>query len=240
MDQGVSRNIQDYSNLNPKQSTHQSELTSQNSQDQLVEMQEAEYQNERDQQITRAQRICIEDANVDLDRNRKAQFRAVLRGLYGLKSDIFYDPQGLDDIVNNQPVLVKKEEDGDGEEEDEKVDLIDHYTNNFVELNRLLKTRSSNFDELLEPDDPKQNDKFDFDPVKRLAKLKRDIQRDVFKKFGFHKLDLGFAELLKKNEQELFVEEREESSPGSDYSSARNSQDETKTEALGSQRSVPE
>ena len=71
----------------------------------------------------------------------------MLRGLFGLKNDIFFEPKGLDDLVMSQPQSPRKDPDDD-EEDAESVDLVEHYTTNFSQLNRLLKIEAQDFADL--------------------------------------------------------------------------------------------
>ena len=43
---------------------------------------------------------------VDFEANQRIHYRAALRGLYGLKNDIFYDPTGFEDMLKED---VEKE-----------------------------------------------------------------------------------------------------------------------------------
>ena len=154
---------------------------------------------DQQQRMITAQRTCQQDADIDFDSNRRAHYRAVLRGLYGLKNDLFYDPQGFEDIeVGQSAQSPEKGKDPTSQNsDDDEVDLIDHYSTNFAELSRMLALgqKSQNQGE----EDFTDQDKYD--PVQRLAILKKDVRKDLFKKFGFQKMDIDFLKEIRENEQ---------------------------------------
>lgn len=104
----------------------------------MLELEEANRQNEREHLIVNAQRVCLKDADIDFDANRRAHYRGVLRGLYGLKNDLFYDPQGYDDDFTINLAESPDKQADELEKNDEDDNIIEHYTMNYAELNRML------------------------------------------------------------------------------------------------------
>lgn len=143
-------------------------------------------------------------------------YKAALRGLFGLKNDVFYDQPGHEggsaagEGAGEQPGS-SPEEAGGADAEDACERLEEHYLANFVELGNLLaKGLPPSDDEESSDDEAAHAGAGKFDPAARRAALRRDIRRDVLAKFGLLRLDYEFASDIRKNEKRLFGEERPE------------------------------
>ena len=76
-----------------------SQLSSSRSNDSFYELQEANYEADRQARFLKASQIMIKETYVDFEANKKIHNRAALRGLYGLKNDIFYDPSQYEEAA---------------------------------------------------------------------------------------------------------------------------------------------
>ena len=88
-------------------------------------------------------------------------------------------------------------------------------------MSRLLTYSRKNDESDEEADAGSRSAADKFDPVKRLAMLKKDVKRDVLKRFGFLNLDLDFVKKIKTDERELFQEPKAEVE-SSNLTTARN------------------
>lgn len=194
---------------------------------------------ERERQLDQATRKCQKDGEVDLQANQRVHHKAALRGVFGLKHDLFYEPPGHEGgraEAGKEKTTKEEEEEAEDDGGDPSERLEEHYLANFVELaNLLAKGLPPSEDEDSGSDEASVEGAGKFDPAQRLAALKRDIQRDVLSKFGLLRLDYEFASDIRRNEKRLFGDERPEEQ--SQITQDRERGGSTAREDLGASRS---